>query len=311
MAADGHPNSDIAAQCGVTPPAVTFWKKRFVADGLAGLRDHARPGRPRTHDDEAVAQLLGKVLHDTPPDAATWTVRAAAEVTGISKSSVARYFSLLGVQPQRAKRFRRSSDPLFAAKERDIIGLYLSSRINAFALCVDERIQKPAAEPSPAAGYVEGVQHYDPQQGTTTLFAALNATTPDNASRGKRRHRQQDFTAFLRYIDKAVPSTLDVYFIVDDYVTFKHPEVTTWLSKRPRFHMHFIPTFLGWLNQLERWFGSITQRTVGRASFDTVRQLTANIRHYAEHHCPPFIWTATAESILMKIECIDKGISRT
>jgi transposase len=120
MAADGRTSQEIATQCEVTPPAITHWKKRFVAHGLAGLHDEARAGRPRTHDDEAVAELLARILHEKPDGATHWSVRSAAAQTGISKSSVARYLSLFGVQPHRSKSFKLSNDPYFVEKVRDI-----------------------------------------------------------------------------------------------------------------------------------------------------------------------------------------------
>ncbi|MBB3011373.1 IS630 family transposase [Cupriavidus alkaliphilus] len=319
MAADGHPNLEIAAQCGVTPPAVTFWKKRFVAHGLAGLHDQAKSGRPRTHDDEAVAELLSKVLHEKPRGSTHWSVRTAAEDTGISKSSVARYFSLFGVQPHRAKSFKLSSDPYFIEKVRDIVGLYLSPPTNALVLCVDEKSQCQALERTQPVlpmglGYVEGVTHDYIRHGTTTLFAALNAATGEIIAQCKPRHRHQEFISFLNHIDKAVPAALDVHLIVDNYATHKHPKVKAWLAKRPRYHMHFTPTYSSWLNQVERWFGLITQQAIRRGSFDSVRQLVLQIQRYVEHynvHKRPFVWTATADSILAKVERLCKVISGT
>ncbi len=146
MAADGCTTKEIAMQCEVTPPAITHWKKRFVAQGLAGLHDEARPGRPRTHDDEAVAELLARVLHEKPDGATHWSVRSAASQTGISKSSVARYLSLFGIQPHRSKSFKLSTDSFFVEKVRDIVGLYLSPPTNALVLCVDEKSQCQALE---------------------------------------------------------------------------------------------------------------------------------------------------------------------
>jgi transposase len=116
LAAEGCSNAQIAAQCGITPPAVTHWKKRFIARGLAGLHDEARAGRPRCHNDETVAELLNKVLAQRPPAATHWSLRCAAQQTGIAKSTVARYFALFGVQPHRSKGFKLSSDPLFVEK---------------------------------------------------------------------------------------------------------------------------------------------------------------------------------------------------
>src|ERR1700712_1010476 len=197
-------------QCEVSPPAITHWKKRFVERGLAGLHDEARPGRPRAHDDEAVAELLAKVLHEKPDGATHWSVRSAASQTGTSKSSVARYLSLFGVQPHRPKSFRLSIDPYFVEKVRDIVGLYLSPPTNALVLYVDEKSQCQALERTQrmlpmGLGYLEGVTHDYARHGTTTLFAALNAATGEVIAQCKSRHRHQEFLAFLNQGDQAAP----------------------------------------------------------------------------------------------------------
>jgi len=319
MAADGHTTTEIAMQCELTPPAITHWKKRFVAQGLAGLHDEARPGRPRTHDDEAVAELLARVLHGKPDGATHWSVRSAAAQTGISKSSVARYLSLFGIQPHRSKSFKLSTDSFFVEKVRDIVGLYLSPPTNALVLCVDEKSQCQALERTQpmlpmGLGYLEGVTHDYIRHGTTTLFAALNAATGEVIAQCKPRHRHQEFLAFLRHIDQAVPANLDVHLVVDNYATHKHPRVRAWLARHTRYHMHFTPTYSSWLNQVERWFGLITQQAIRRGSFRNVRQLIASIERYTEQynqHKRPFVWTATADSILQKVARLCKVISGT
>jgi transposase len=312
MAADGRTSQEIATQCEVTPPAITHWKKRFVAHGLAGLHDEARAGRPRTHDDEAVAELLARILHERPDGATHWSVRSAAAQTGISKSSVARYLSLFGVQPHRSKSFKLSNDPYFVEKVRDIVGLYLSPPTNALVLCVDEKSQCQALECTQpmlpmGLGYLEGVTHDYVRHGTTTLFAALNTATGEVIAQCKPRHRHQEFLAFLRHVDQA-------HLIVDNYATHKHPKVRAWLARHTRYHMHFTPTYSSWLNQVERWFGLITQQAIRRGSFKSVRQLITSIERYIEQynqHGRPFVWTATADSILQKVARLCKVISGT
>lgn len=246
-------------------------------------------------------------------------MRAAAQETGISKSSVARYFALFGVQPHRTKSFKLSTDPFFVEKVHDIVGLYLSPPSNALVLCVDEKSQCQALErtqplPPMGLGYVEGVTHNYVRHGTTTLFAALNATTGEVIAQCKSRHLHQEFIAFLNHIDRAVPADIDVHLIVDNYATHKHPKVKAWLAKRTRYHMHFTPTYSSWLNQVERWFGLITQQAIRRGSFESVRQLIASIQRYVDQynlHKRPFMWTATADSIIEKIGCLCKVISWT
>jgi len=202
--------------------AIMHWKKRFVARGLAGLRDEARPGRPRTHDDETVAELLARILHEKPDGATHWSVRSAAAQTGISKSSVARYLSLFGVQPHRSKNFKLFNNPYFVEKVRNIVGLYLSAPTNALVLCVDEKIQCQTPERTQSMlpmglGYLDGVMHDYVRHGTTTLFAALNTATGEVIAQCKPRHRHQEFLAFLRHVDQTVAADLDVHRIVDNY----------------------------------------------------------------------------------------------
>lgn len=184
---------------------------------------------------------------------------------------------------------------------------------------MDEKTQVQALERSQPVlpmglGYAEGVTHDYFRHGTTTLFAALDVAKGTVIGQCKPRHRHQEFLSFLRHVERNVPANLDVHCIVDNYATHKHAKVRAWLAKRPRFHLHFTPTYASWLNQVERWFGLITQHAIRRGSFKTVRDLIANIEHYITHHnrhACPFVWTATAESILPKIKRLSKLIGGT
>ncbi|MNT11034.1 Integrase core domain protein [compost metagenome] len=163
-------------------------------------------------------------------------------------------------------------------------------------------------------GYVEGVTHDYVRHGTTTLFAALNVLNGAVLAECKPRHRHQEFLAFLRSIDKAVPAELDVHCIVDNYSSHKHPKVKAWLAARPRWHMHFIPTYSSWLNQVERFFSIITGKAIRRGSFTSVKELVQKIDHFVAHYnqnCKPFNWTATADSILAKLNRLCERISGT
>lgn len=317
--ADGATQRAIAAAVGVSPPIVGYWRTRYHTHGLAGLYDAPRPGRPRTHDEEEVARLLRTVLRSKPNDATHWSVRSVAAKTQISKSTVQRYFSLFGVQPHRTKRFKLSTDPFFVEKVRDIVGLYLNPPDNALVLCVDEKSQIQALERSQPGlpmglGYVEGVTHDYRRHGTTTLFAALDVASGEILAQCKRRHRHQEFLAFLQHVDASVPAHLDVHLIIDNYAAHKHPRVKAWLARRARYHVHFTPTYASWLNQVERWFGHITQRAIRRGSFRTVRELVHRIdtfvRRYNSTACP-FVWTATADSIFAKLQRLAKAINGT
>ena len=288
--AEGEPNSAIAGRLGVSKATVGKWRTRFIERRIAGLYDDVRPGKPRTIDDERVAHLIKTTLHTKPANGSThWSVRTVAAETGISKTSVQRYFQLFGLQPHRTDSFKLSTDPFFIEKLRDVVGLYLSPPDNALVICVDEKSQCQALERTQPMlpmgfGYVEGVTHDYKRHGTTTLFAALNVLNGAVLAACKPRHRHQEFLAFLREIDKAVPAEPDVHCIVDNYATHSHPKIKAWLATRPRWHMHFIPTYSSWLNQVERFFSLITDKAK---------------------------WTSTADSILEKLHRLCSRISGT
>lgn len=318
--ADGELNNAIAERLKLTKATVGKWRTRFIERRIAGLYDDLRPGAPRTIGDERVAQLIRTTLHTKPADGSThWSVRAVAAETGISKSSVQRYFQLFGLQPHRTESFKLSSDPFFVEKLRDVVGLYLSPPENALVLCVDEKSQCQALERTQPMlpmgfGYVEGVTHDYKRHGTTTLFAALDVLTGTVLASCKPRHRHQEFLSFLREIDKAVPPELDIHCIADNYATHNHPKIKAWLAARPRWHMHFIPTYSSWLNQVERFFALITDKAIRRGSFTSVKQLVQRIDHFVvsyNQNCKPFRWTATADSILEKLHRLCSRISGT
>lgn len=318
--ADGEDNKSIAQRLELTKQTVGKWRARFIERRIAGLYDDVRPGKPRTIDDERVAHLVKTTLHTKPDDGSThWSVRSVAAETGISKSSVARYFRMFGLQPHRSEGFKLSNDPFFIEKLRDVVGLYLSPPDNALVICVDEKSQCQALERTQPMlpmgfGYVEGVTHDYKRHGTTTLFAALNVLNGAVLATCKPRHRHQEFLSFLREIDQAVPTELDIHCIVDNYATHSHPKIKAWLAARPRWHMHFIPTYSSWLNQVERFFAMITDKAIRRGSFTSVKQLVQRIDHFVAAHnqnCQPFKWTATADSILEKLHRLCTRITGT
>ena len=316
---DGVSVRETARRVKVTAPAVSNWRKRFREHRLAGLHDALKSGRPRTHDEERIGELLNTALGRRPKAATHWSVRTLAEDTGISKSTVQRYLALFGVQPHRARSFKLSNDPFFLEKVREVVGLYLNPPDNALVLCVDEKSQVQALERTQPVlpmglGYAEGITHDYVRHGTTTLFAALDIANGQVFTQCKPRHRHQEFLSFLRHIEANVPKDLAVHLIVDNYGTHKHARVRAWLARRPRFHVHYTPTYSSWLNQVERWFGVITQRAIRRGSFNSVTDLRRQIQRFVadwNQHPKPFMWTATAESILAKLERLGKVICGT
>jgi transposase len=317
--ADGETNSAIARRYGYSRPTVTFWRTRFRERGIAGLHNELKPGRPRTTSDEKVAELVNTALKHKPTGKTHWSRRTLAAQTGLSTTTVHRYMTLFGLQPHRSKSFKLSTDPFFIEKVRDIVGLYLNPPDHALVLCVDEKSQVQALERTQPVlpmglGYVEGITHDYVRHGTTTLFAALDIANGSVITQCKPQHRHQEFLSFLRHLDEQVPQHLDIHLICDNYATHKHTKVRAWLARRPRYHIHYTPTYSSWLNQIERWFGLITQQAIRRGSFDSVADLKCKINKFVEHynqHPRPFKWTATADSILAKIERLCKVINGT
>jgi putative transposase len=319
MAAEGVPNNEIAEKVGLSPQSICKWRQRYVQQGLSGLHDELRPGRPRSVSDEQVAVLIRKTLKTKPKDGTHWTIRSMAKETQLSRPTVHRVWKAFGLQPHRQRHFKLSTDPFFVEKVRDIVGLYVNPPDKAMVLCVDEKSQVQALDRTQpllpmGLGYVEGVTHDYVRHGTTTLFAALDIATGRVLTSCKRRHRHQEYLQFLKHIDKNVPEDLEVHLVVDNYATHKHAKVKRWLAARPRYQVHYTPTYASWLNQVEIWFNIITQKAIRRGTFRNVKDLVSKIDQFVKHYnkqSQPFVWTATADSILEKIKRLCQCISET
>lgn len=319
MSAEGATNHDIAQKVRLSLPAVCKWRQRYLQQGLPGLHDELRPGKPRSISDEEVATLVRKTLQTKPKDGAHWSIRSIAKESKLSRPTVHRIWQAFGLQPHRQHHFKLSTDPFFVEKVRDIVGLYLNPPDKAMVLCVDEKSQIQALDRSQpllpmGLGYVEGVTHDYIRHGTTTLFAALDIATGNVLTRCKKRHRHHEYLDFLKHVDENVPQELEIHLVVDNYSTHKHPRVKRWLAAHPRYHVHYTPTYASWLNQVETWFHLITQKAIRRGTFKSVKELKAKIEQFVKHYnvnSRPFVWTATADSILEKIKRLCQRISGT
>jgi transposase len=300
------PSRDVAWELQVHEDTVCKWRGRFLKRRLEGLVDEPRPGAPRTVSDERVEEIVRLTLESTPKNVTHWSTRQMADHVGVSQSSVSRIWRAFNLQPHRVDGFKLSNDPQFIEKVRDIVGLYMNPPHHAVVLCVDEKSQIQALERSQPTlpmrpGLPERATHDYYRNGTTTLFAALDAATGKVIGECYPRHRAEEFRRFLNTIDKAVPDDLDVHLILDNYATHKTKSIQRWLAKRPRFHVHFTPTYSSWLNLVERWFGLLTERKIKRGSHRSTRELKTDIRSFIEasNDAPkPFVWTKTADQIL-------------
>jgi putative transposase len=319
MAADGISNNTIAERVGLSHQTVCQWRQRYLQQGLVGLHDELRPGRPRSILDEEVAELVRKTIQTKPENGTHWTIRTVADETGLSRPTVHRIWRAFGLQPHRQRHFKLSTDQFFVEKVRDIVGLYLNPPDKAMVLCIDEKSQIQALDRTQpllpmGLGYVEGVTHDYIRHGTTTLFAALDIATGQVLTSCKNRHRHQEYLQFLKQVDANVPPDLEIHLVVDNYATHKHPKIKRWLATHPRYQVHYTPTYSSWLNQVEIWFNIITQRAIRRGTFRSVKALIAKIEQFVNQYnrtSHPFAWTATSDSILEKIRRLCQYISET
>jgi hypothetical protein len=304
--ADGVGVSGAARTLGLSPPTVIKWRDRFIDDGLDGLGDLARSGRPKTIDD---AQIIAATL-DPPPESLAvthWSTRLLGKHLGISDATVARAWRAYRVQPRRQGTFKFSTDPELEAKVRDVVGLYLDPPANAIVLCVDEKSQiqalnrtQPIQPILPVRpGLPERATHDDKRNGTTTLFAALEVATGTVTDRCYDPHGKAEFLDFLKLVTKTYPRRR-LHVVLDNYHTHKHDDINQWLAKNTRVTLHFTPTSGSWLNLVEVFFEIITRQAIRRGSFDNVKQLNTAIRAFVagdNDRCRPFIWTKTADEI--------------
>jgi len=311
-AAKGIANNELARQLSTSLPTVLLWRRRFQQQGwLAILEDQHRSGRPRSLTPEKEAAIVEATRNTKPHHATHWSVRRMARSQGVSSATIQRIWKAYHLQPHRVEHFKFSTDPEFVRKVRDIVGLYLNPPDRAVVFSLDEKSQIQALDRTQPIlplrpGLPERQTHDYERHGTTTLFAALNVLEGTVIGHCQPRHRHQEFRTFLERLDASLTDPeQNVHIILDNYGTHKHPEVKKWFAAHPRYHIHFTPTGSSWLNQIERWFAEITAKRIGRGTFRSVKELTRAIESYIHDHNrnpKPFVWTATARSILRKVK---------
>lgn len=316
---EGVSNGDVAKRLGVTAATVCKWRERFRVQRLEGLLDEPRPGAPRSITDGQIEEVITKTLETMPANSTHWSTRLMAAETGLTQNAIVRIWHAFGLQPHRVENFKFSKDPQFVEKVRDIVGLYMNPPDRAIVLCVDEKSQVQALNRTqpilPLGPGVPARQSHDYQRhGVTSLFAAMDVATGVTISNCYRRHRHQEFLRFLNDIEANLPEGLDVHLVLDNYGTHKVSKVRSWLARHPRYHLHFTPTGGSWLNLVERLFAELTERCVRRGSHTAVRSLEKAMLDYLDNRNrdpKPFVWTATADLILGKVERLCKRISHS
>src|SRR5580693_5848462 len=311
MTADGVGTTTIMRQTGKSKVTVWRWQERFMAQGVDGLlRDKTRPSRiprlPATVHERTVALTQT----DPPGEVTHWTAQMMAKQVGISVSSVQRIWHTHGLQPHRVRQFKLSRDRQFVTKLRDIVGLYVDPPAHAVVLSVDEKSQIQALDRTQPGlpmkkGRCATMTHDYKRHGTTTLFAALDILEGKVIGRCMQRHRHQEFIRFLNAIEGEVPADKTVHVVLDNYATHKHPKVTAWLARHPRFTFHFTPTSCSWANAVEGWFAKLTRQRLKRGVFTSIVELQAAINRFiadANGQPKPFVWTKSPDTILAAVQ---------
>jgi len=315
LAAKNIPNYKIAEKLQIDVNKVGRWRNRFADNGLQSVvKELPRGANHGGKDSSEQAKLRSKVIMMTtqkkPKVGTHWSTRSLANVMGINHSFINRVWREVGLKPHLTAQFKVSNDPAFEEKLRDVVGLYLSPPENAVVFCIDEKSSIQALDRTQPGlpmkpGRCGTMTHDYKRHGTSTLFAALDVLTGEVIGQCKKRHRHQEFLAFLRTVEKQTPKELDIHLIVDNYATHKHEKVKRWIKRNKRVHLHFIPTSSSWLNLVERFFGLLTEKQLRRGIFTSVKELEEAIMQFVEVHNEnkkAFVWTKSADEILVKVE---------
>jgi transposase len=294
----GERNDQIASRMKLQSNTVATWRKRFTQGGIKALGDRARSGKPPTYVASELRERIRKQLElPAPVGLSSWDGATLAQALAVSDDVLWRILRKEGIQLRRMRSWCVSTDPEFAAKAADVIGLYLGPPTNALVLSVDEKPSIQALERK--TGYVHtssgkivrGIKSTYKRHGTVNLFAALNVATGAIQSKVTAVKKRPDFQAFLDDVVAEVPPSQEVHVILDNYAT--HKKNDDWLARHPNVHFHFTPTSASWLNQVEIWFGIFTRKTLSGASFQTTEQLTQAIEAFVTRYnktAAPFIW---------------------
>ena len=315
LASEQLTNGAIAERLDITKTTAALWRNRYIDEGFdALLKDRPRGRNHGGKDSEAQERLRALIIHKTttekPSGQAHWSTRTMAKAIGTTHSFVNRVWQQAGLKPHLHASFKLSNDPQFEAKLRDVVGLYMNPPDNAVVFSVDEKSSIQALDRTQPGlplkpGRCETFTHDYKRNGTSTLFAALNAATGEVIGECKQRHRHQGFLSFLKTVDKQTDPSLTLHIIVDNYATHKHEVINKWLKRNKRVMLHFIPTSSSWLTLVERFFGLITDKAIRRGVFSSVKELELAIHAYIRSHNAepkPLTWTKSVEQILDKVE---------
>jgi transposase len=307
LLADDFSGAEVARMTGYTTVQVSRLRRRFVEEGIAGLRDKPRSGRPPSISNRKRARIVAMTLKEPGRGRTHWSTRELAAEVGVSHTTIHRLWMAHDLKPHQVESFKFTTDPDAEEKIHDVVGLYLNPPDHAVVLSVDEKTQIQALNRTqpilPLRPGIPARQTHDYQRnGLTSLYAALEVNSGAVIGECRARHTAADFLQFLTLLAKRYRRT-ELHVILDNSSTHKTPEVKAWLEAHPLIHFHFTPTGASWLNMVEAWFSILTRKSVRRGSFDSVKALVKHIRTYIDHwndNPVPFIWTREPADIIKK-----------
>lgn len=303
LSAKGYKLEEVSAGSGLSPQNCSKWRKRFMRDGLDGLKDIARPGRPREIGAEERVRVMALACQKPPDGSTRWTIRRLAKVVGLGKSTVHRILNEGEIKPHKVSYWcGRSPDPEFEQKQGAILGLYLDPPDNAMVLSVDEKSQIQALDRTQPElplrpGKPRRLTHTYKRHETTSLLAALVVHEGEITGRCVDSHNHRSFLRFLKYLYRRYPHK-HLHVIADNLSAHKHTEVMEWVKRRRRLTLHFTPTYPSWLNQIEIWFSIFTRDLIKGAVWHSKQELIDRILYYIKKYnqerAHPFQWTYDA-----------------
>lgn len=308
--AAGKAKQEIAAQLGIARQTAWRWGRRFREQGIPGLADAPRSGRPRVILPEKIEQIVRKTIQETPPDSTHWSTRSLAEQVAVSASSIGRIWRSRDLKPHRVRTFKLSNDRCFAEKTDDVVNLYLNPPPDSYVWSADEEcniqaISRTQSSLPCAPGHCATKTSTYTRHGTTTLLAAQHVHGGEVVYMFRQQHRHQEWIEFLSLVDASTPPSKQIHLIIDNYSAHKHAAVRQWLNGHPRFHIHYTPTSGSWLNAVERVFSDVKQKCLRRRSVESVAALEKAIgEHLDLRNQPPkpFQWKAPVVEILRKVK---------
>ena len=308
--AEGMTPSEVAIAQRTSAKTVHRWRNRFEAEGVEGLLERQRSGRPTVIDKATVDRVLFLTTRRVPEESTHWSIDLMAQYAGVTHWQVRQIWQAADLRPHRLKTFKVSNDPNFAEKVIDIVGLYMNPPDNAVVLSVDEKTQiqaldrtQPGLPLSPSR--IGSRTHDYKRHGTAALYAAFNILTGKVIGKVTDKTNGKRFLSFLKLLNRRVATDKDLHIILDNLSAHKTPAVRQWLDKHPRIHLHFTPTSSSWLNAVESWFAQLERRSLYRGVFTSVAELKAELQNYIKVHnansAKPFVWTKPAAPIIASV----------